>query len=235
MTAELLALVLTCAPAVHPNTMLAIVRVESGGNAVAVNVNSAAGPRSHRPRDLDAAVAIVDAAITAGDSADIGLMQINTKNLGWLRLTVRDAFDPCKNVAAGAEVLARNYQRALATHPPGQPALRAALSAYNTGSLSRGFANGYVQRFYAGAARKPITRHHAASLAAPSLVYRRTPMQNQHDPRLVTDVREARTPGAVIVLSPAEAEAMGAIQEHAISEEDAWDANAEIGQVVSGG
>ena len=30
----------------------------------------------------------------------------------------------------------------------GQPALQAALSAYNTGDFDRGFANGYVARYY---------------------------------------------------------------------------------------
>ena len=67
-----------------------------------------------------------------------------------LGLTVADAFDPCRNIAAGARVLVGGFRR------PGegedvQPALLQALSRYNTGHPQRGFDNGYVSRVQASA------------------------------------------------------------------------------------
>ena len=40
---------------------------------------------------------------------DAGLTQVNSANFGWLGLTLRDALDPCKNLAAGAKVLLARY------------------------------------------------------------------------------------------------------------------------------
>ncbi len=60
-------------------------------------------------------------------------------------MSVREVFDPCRNLHASQTILLDNYQRALAQgHAWGQPALQAALSAYNTGSMSRGSV--YVRR-----------------------------------------------------------------------------------------
>ena len=46
------------------------------------------------------------------------------------------------------EILTADYAEAARRQGEGQPALRAALSAYNTGDFSRGFRNGYVARYY---------------------------------------------------------------------------------------
>lgn len=43
--------------------------------------------------------------ISAGRRVDLGLAQINSKNLGWLGLSVEAAFDSCQNLAAAARVL----------------------------------------------------------------------------------------------------------------------------------
>lgn len=40
---------------------------------------------------------------------DYGLAQINSSNLGWLRLTPLTVMDPCTNLAAGARVLFVRY------------------------------------------------------------------------------------------------------------------------------
>ena len=50
-------------------------------------------------------------------------------------------------------MLRDGYERGAARHGPGQPALRVALSYYNTGHAERGFANGYVARVTAHAGR----------------------------------------------------------------------------------
>ena len=139
------ALLRSCAPAVDPSTLLAVIAVESGGDPLAVNINR--GPRVH-PQTVEDAVAVAEAAIAAGYSVDLGLMQVNSRNLDLLGTTVARMFDPCANVRAGAALLADAYAAAAHAYGEGQPALRAALSAYNTGDFARGFANGYVARYY---------------------------------------------------------------------------------------
>lgn len=70
-------------------------------------------------------------------SFDVGLMQINSSNFSWLGMTTADALDPCKSIRAGAQVLT-------------------AYSRYNTGSPSRGIANGYALAVQ-GVPAKPST------------------------------------------------------------------------------
>ncbi|WP_256672506.1 transglycosylase SLT domain-containing protein [Pseudomonas sp. JG-B] len=74
----------------------------------------------------------------------MGLGQVNSGNLQSLGLSVEDVFDDCKNLAASASILHENYQRARKVASSDQEALHMALSLYNTGSMSAGFANGYV-------------------------------------------------------------------------------------------
>ena len=72
-------------------------------------------------------------------------MQVNSLQFAALGLTVGAACDPCRNLQAGAHLLMAAY----VPPPPGadaQPALRQALSRYNTGDPARGLANGYVGR-----------------------------------------------------------------------------------------
>jgi type IV secretion system protein VirB1 len=157
-----LELILACAPGVASQTIQAVVEVESRGDPLAIHVN---GGRLPRPA-LDAldAAKLAQAAIAAGHSVDLGLMQVNSANLPRLGYTAGQMFDPCTNIAAGAAVLMEGYQRAAARHGPGQAALRAALSAYNTGSPSRGFENGYVARYDgvpAGTAARPSNPYSA--------------------------------------------------------------------------
>jgi type IV secretion system protein VirB1 len=146
---DLLALAAVCAPSVAPVTMAAVVRAESQGDPYRIGVNR--GPRPVRqPGDRDEAIRAARALVSAGWDIDLGLAQINNGNLGWLGLTLDRVFDPCENLHAAAVVLRLCYERALGDHPAGQPALQAALSCYNTNSLTHGFANGYVQRVVSG-------------------------------------------------------------------------------------
>lgn len=75
-------------------------------------------------------------------------MQINSQNLKGLGLTVEQVLEPCHNLAAGSRILSRGYAGAVKRYGHGQDALRAALSAYNTGNYERGFHNGYVAKYY---------------------------------------------------------------------------------------
>lgn len=143
--AEFAVIAAMCAPAIHPTTLSAVVTQESRGNIYAIGINGDYKlPR--QPRTLEEAVATADQLLRDGHNFDAGLGQINSKNFGWLGLSTRDLFDPCKNLKAAQTVLADCYERAVPTYGEGQAALQAALSCYNTGNFKRGFANGYVQK-----------------------------------------------------------------------------------------
>lgn len=145
-----LALILACAPNVHPTTIRAIVKVESNGNPLALNVNKKQGVGYPLPKEIKSrkkAVEVAKRAIKDGRTVDMGYMQINSVNLPRLGYTVEDMFDPCKNLAAGAKILTQAYAAALPRHKDEQSALRAALSTYNTGNQTGGFRNGYVQKY----------------------------------------------------------------------------------------
>ncbi|MBA3898112.1 MAG: lytic transglycosylase domain-containing protein, partial [Sphingomonadaceae bacterium] len=141
--ATIMGLASQCAPNVAPQTVAAIVRTESRGNPLAVNVNHARQPKA--PLSVADAIATARRYVTAGYSVDLGISQINSRNLPRLGLTLETVFDPCTNIAALGQTLSQNYRAVTAGRDP-QTALRVAISLYNTGSTSRGFRNGYVAR-----------------------------------------------------------------------------------------
>jgi type IV secretion system protein VirB1 len=142
MVMDLLTLVMACAPFVASNTALAVIHQESHGNPWAINVNGRQPFR--KAGTYDEAVVESKRLIATGASIDMGLMQVNSKTMVNLGMTVEQMFDPCANVYAGGTVLTRSYLQAAKTHKNDQAALQAALSAYNTGNFSNGFKNGYV-------------------------------------------------------------------------------------------
>ena len=141
------AALLACAPNVAPVTVQAIAAVESGGNPLAININ---GIRVQPPAASTAqeAARVAESYVARGYSVDIGLMQVNSHNLAALGTTVEQVLDPCRNIRAAATILTADYAAAARTRGDGQAALQAALSAYNTGDFYRGFANGYVAKYY---------------------------------------------------------------------------------------
>ena len=139
------ALSLECAPWVAPRTMAAIVKTESQFNPLAINING--GARLERqPASKQEAVVTAKWLLANNYNIDVGLGQVNSTNLSKTNLSIEDAFNPCKNIAAAATILQWNYKAASKKIPGEQAALNAAISAYNTGSFSRGFSNGYVKK-----------------------------------------------------------------------------------------
>lgn len=143
-----------CAPSVAPEIMAKIVRAESGFNRFAIGVNGA-NRRSYSPKSQEEAARIARELIAQGHSIDMGLGQINNANLGWLNLTVETVFDSCTNLTAAEAVLRDGYDRARKQGSDPQTALHQALSAYNTGTFTRGFTNGYVERVMGGDVEAP--------------------------------------------------------------------------------
>ncbi|HTJ27561.1 MAG TPA: lytic transglycosylase domain-containing protein [Candidatus Limnocylindria bacterium] len=140
-------LLASCAPNVGARTMTAVIRVESGGDPLAIHDNTI--HRSFAPRDVDEGVAWADQLLALHHSIDLGLGQINDANLPGLGMSIRDAFDPCANVHGAAAILAADYRMASGKFGAGQYALRRALGAYNSGSLFAG--DGYIDKILAAA------------------------------------------------------------------------------------
>jgi len=134
-----------CAPWVAPQTMAAIVKTESQFNPLAININANAR-LERQPASKAEAVVTAKWLIANNYNIDLGLGQVNSANLVKTSLSVEDAFDACKNLAAAATILQWNYESATKKISGEQAALQAAISAYNTGSFTKGFSNGYVQK-----------------------------------------------------------------------------------------
>jgi type IV secretion system protein VirB1 len=137
-----------CAPQVSLVTMAAIVRTESGFNPYAIGVVH--GRLAHQPASLEEAVATAHALAAGGWNFSVGLAQVNRANWHAYRLNERSAFDPCRNLAAGAAILQGCFElarRALTdTSSDSQSVLYASLSCYASGNFSAGYRTGYVQR-----------------------------------------------------------------------------------------
>ena len=184
---------LACALNVSPVTLEAVARVESGGNSLALNVNRLSGPQPH-PVSVVEAVRIAESYIARGYSVDMGLMQVNSRNLPALGYTVEQVLDPCTNVAAGGRILTANYADAARRMGQGQPALQAALSAYNTGNFSAGFRNGYVAK-YVGLGGVPAlaggVRQASASMTAAGKPAASKARPNPYTADIAIDFKEA--------------------------------------------
>ena len=136
-----------CAPSVAIETIAALVSHESRRNPFAIGINGGARI-SRQPVNKTEAIETANKLLGMGLSIDLGLAQINSANLGRLGLTVEQVFEPCANLRAAETVLRACYDPAAQRHGPGQLALQAALSCYNTGNYARGLTNGYVQSVY---------------------------------------------------------------------------------------
>jgi type IV secretion system protein VirB1 len=165
--AAVVSLAARCAPDVAPATLLALARVESGLNPLAIGVNHSPA-KVAPPRSTSQAIELATSLTAAGENVDLGLAQINSANLKRLGLTIEAAFDPCRNLAASATILRTAYAAARQHAADDQAALRAALSVYNTGDDLRGFRNGYVARVVMSATGVSPSRSRPAANPRPT-------------------------------------------------------------------
>jgi type IV secretion system protein VirB1 len=166
MPVNLSTLVQQCAPAAGPHAMAAIVKTESNGNPWRIGDNSTG--HSFTLTSKDAAVAKATELADQGHNLDLGLGQINILNLPRLNLTISQVFDPCTNLNAASQVLNWGLARAVKVNGQTVASLYGAISAYNTGSLTAGFKNGYVQH---------VARNADSSLSVPPPQYNRPPVR----------------------------------------------------------
>jgi len=137
-----LELLVACAPLVAPVTMSALVEQESGGNPWALHDNTTG--ISYQPGNQADAIAQARQLMAAGHSLDLGLGQINSKNLAWLGQSVETIFQSCTNLKAAQTVLLAAWKQS-----GGQ--LPAALSVYNTGKVDGSVGAHYAASVYAKA------------------------------------------------------------------------------------
>ena len=142
-----------CAPGVHPTTLQAVVRTESGFNPYSIGV--VGGHLTRQPKTRAEAVATAKALASQGLNFSMGLGQVNKAHLPRFGLSYETVFDPCANLQAGARILQECYDRAR-TQLGSDKALNAAISCYYSGNFKRGFqvergGTSYVQRVAANA------------------------------------------------------------------------------------
>lgn len=169
--AALTVLAQQCAGEVASEAVVPLVVTESGGDDLSINVNH--GPRV-RAGSLAEGAALVRRYMAQGYTVDVGLAQINSTNFARLGVTVEQAFDPCTNLRLASSLLQEGYDLA-SRHYSGLDAISATYSLYNTGTLTRGFRNGYVGRVWSAASGMgsiqvppPIPGEPAVAVAATS-------------------------------------------------------------------
>ena len=157
-TVDIAALGRKCVPEAPLSTLNAIVRVESGGNPNAMQIDfpKTLLKRWHLPAGtiaLKRQPANAQEALTwlryfesYGIYVDLGLMQVSSYEAKRRKIVPESLLDPCTNMRIGWQILEDAYRIEVATYGPGQTALQHAMSRYNTGDTARGFDNGYVQR-----------------------------------------------------------------------------------------
>jgi len=133
-----LALMQQCAPQIAPVTLAAIVQQESGGDPLALHDNTSG--KTYRPTSVAEAARIARELVASGHSVDIGLAQINSRNLPRLGVGVDQVLDPCGNLHAAQTVLMEGWKRS--------GNLRATLSAYNTGKLHSPVGMDYGEKVF---------------------------------------------------------------------------------------
>jgi type IV secretion system protein VirB1 len=141
----LAALLSSCAPSVAPDTMSAIIEVESGRNPYAIYDDTTRV--SYTPSDGRIAFGLALALLRRGHNLDVGIGQVNSANFPIARLS--EMLKPCPNLRLASSILAGDYAQSQRALVEPVAALRGALGAYNTGDIHSGAA--YVSRVVAAA------------------------------------------------------------------------------------
>lgn len=132
---DFLFLALSCAPNVAPETLSAIVHVESSYNPYAIGV--VGGYLERQPKNLAEALSTVEQLDKEGFNWSAGIAQINKHNFKRYNLTNETVFHPCNNLYASARILEDCYLKAF--NKTTKPELHAAFSCYYSGNYRRGF------------------------------------------------------------------------------------------------
>ena len=162
---------LTCSdPYAHRSVMTAIVKVESGGNPWAININKKGVKLLTQPKTKEEAINWINWFNDRNYNIDIGIAQVNIKNIKKMGYTPTDFLDPCLNLKVASMILLDNYKGSLKYTNDQNDAVKLAISAYNTGNYKSGFTNGYVQ--------KVVVKYYGNNLNGASLASNTPPLSN---------------------------------------------------------
>ncbi|RYE43273.1 MAG: lytic transglycosylase domain-containing protein [Hyphomicrobiales bacterium] len=144
--------------AVPAQVMRHVVHVESSANPFAIGVVGAQLVR--QPKTLEEAVATAKMLESGGYNYSLGAAQVNRVNFRKYGLDSHEkAFDLCKNLAAGASILANCY--ASAGGDWGK-----AFSCYYSGNFVTGFRHGYVQKVFDSINRGQVVAQAPSEISA---------------------------------------------------------------------
>lgn len=157
----LLSLFTQCAADVAPETLNAVIDVESSRNPYAIavvydkNVKQEDRLFFKQPQTEQDALAIIEELEKANKhkSYSVGIMQVNSTNFSKYGIDKSNMFEACKNIKAGAGIFKACYAQARKNSPNSneQTLLRNAASCYYSGNEKRGYkveerGTSYVQR-----------------------------------------------------------------------------------------
>ena len=125
----------------------AIATQESLGEPTAFYINQWSLDQ-FRGLSLRDAIMVTENFVAEGFTVDVGLMGINSRNITKFGTSITEAFNPCTNIQLGEKILVDNISYAQNHGHFGDQAIKVALSLYNTGSMTRGFDNGYVDKVW---------------------------------------------------------------------------------------
>lgn len=136
--AAVLALAMTCASTVHPDTVHDVAKTESGFNPFAIaeiipkaqRVPGDKGVISYFPSSIESAMNIVSKIQSRGRRYSVGLMQITSTNFSTYGMTAEKLFDPCNNLMVFEKIITDCYTRG--------GSLLDALSCYYSGDFNVG-------------------------------------------------------------------------------------------------
>ena len=130
-----------CAPDVKVSTLSAVAKAESHFEPWALRDNNS--HQTWNAKSLLVAEQLAGDRLRLGHSVDLGLMQINSKNLPLLGMGISDAFDACDSLRAGDHIL-HTALIAGSSETEREAALLIEFSRYNTGKSLAGIVNGYA-------------------------------------------------------------------------------------------
>ncbi|HYD60591.1 MAG TPA: lytic transglycosylase domain-containing protein [Noviherbaspirillum sp.] len=140
---DVVALVQQCAPVIEPGLATRLLKRESGYNPFAIGLDGKERLLP-QPRTYEEAVRTAETLIKQGKTFSVGISQVHISNVRSYRLTWRQAFDPCTNLAYGQKILQLFHAKALKAGFTGDDAVFAALRGYNSGDIYASVSNDYA-------------------------------------------------------------------------------------------
>ena len=179
-----LQMIAICAPLVHPDTALSVMKEESKLNQFAIGVVDG---WVKQPPDFNSAVLTAQQLEKEGKSYSVGLMHINKHNFSRYGVTLEQMFDPCNNLQVAQQILQDCYQRSGSVND--------ALSCYYSGTFLRGYkrdfrGTSYVERVNAQLFEPTPEK----SFAIPSLINEPLPIAAVAEVAKVTATKKEKKP-----------------------------------------